>query len=228
MRDAAVIFDLDDTLYPERRFALSGHAALARALGERTGMPVGVLFRFLARRFQRHGREGLLQAFCAAHGLPMADVPEYVDLIRSHTPRLRLPRVTREVLVTLREQGLRLGVLTNGLPGTQRAKVASLGLASYVDAITYAQEHAPEGKPSRACFAAVIGRLAVAPAQAVFVGDHPEKDIAGAAAAGLGTIWVPGRSVPSAVASADAVARTLADVPRLAARLLEDRHVAPC
>lgn len=224
----AVIFDLDDTLYRERRFVLSGHAALAHVVAAETGLPAAVVFRFLAGQFRRQGREGLLQACCAGFGLPMADVPRYVEAIRRHAPRLRLPRTSREVLTTLREHGCRLGVLTNGLPGTQRAKVAALGLAAHVDAVTYAQEHAPEGKPAGACFAAIVRRLGVDPARSVFVGDHPDKDIAGAAKAGLRTIWLPGRAVSTDATPADAVAQTLADVPRLAWRLLEERHVAPC
>lgn len=34
----AVLFDLDDTLYRERRFMLSGFAAVAEAVAERTEM----------------------------------------------------------------------------------------------------------------------------------------------------------------------------------------------
>jgi putative hydrolase of the HAD superfamily len=224
----AVVFDLDDTLYPERRFALSGYAAMATQLAGETGMPARVLYRFLVRRFRDGGREGLLQALCAAYALPVADVPRLVEIIRTHRPRLRLPRPSHAVLGELRRQGHRLGVLTNGLPSTQRAKIAALGLASAVDVVVYAQECAPDGKPARVCFTTVLRRLEVDAPSAVFVGDHPEKDVAGAAAAGLRTIWMPGRRLPLDLPAADAVAGSLADVPVLVARLLEERHVGPC
>ena len=224
----AVIFDLDDTLYAERRFVLSGYAAVAAAVSSETGMPSGVLYRFLVRRFRSHGREGLLQALCAAFALPTSDVPRFVEIIRTHHPRLRLPRLSREVLGVLRSRGHRLAVLTNGWPSTQRAKVAVLGLDSLLDAVIYAQEHAPDGKPARVCFAVALRRLGVEASRAVFVGDHPEKDIAGAAAAGLSAIWLPGRRRGAPPARADAIAESLADVPALAARALEEPHVAPC
>ena len=121
----AVVFDLDDTLYPERRFSLSGYAAVASAVAAETGMPAGVLYRFLVRRFRRHGREGLLQALCVAFALPPADIPRLVEIIRTHTPRLRLPRHSFDVLRELRARGHRLAILTNGLPGTQRGKVSA-------------------------------------------------------------------------------------------------------
>lgn len=224
----AVIFDLDDTLYPERRFSLSGYAAVAAVVSAETGMPSGVLYRFLVRRFRSHGREGLFQALCASFALPPADVPRLVEILRTHRPRLRLPRLSRDVLGTLRSRGHRLAVLTNGLPATQRAKVDVLGLEPLLDAVIYAQEHAPDGKPARVCFAAAIRRLGVDAGRAVFVGDHPEKDIAGAAAAGLCAIWLPGRRPGPPPILAEAVAGSLADVPALVARALEEPHVAPC
>jgi putative hydrolase of the HAD superfamily len=229
MSDAtAVVFDLDDTLYPERRFSLSGYAAVATTVAAETGMPADILYRFLVRRYRTHGREGLLQALCAAFALPRHEVPRLVEIIRTHGPRLRLPRVSRDVLGVLRAQGHRLGVLTNGLPSTQRGKVRALGIESLVDVVVYAEEHAPEGKPAPVCFATVLSRLGVSGARAVFVGDHPEKDIAGAAAARLHPIWLPGRQADPPPAVAGAVAAHLADVPGLVARLLEVHHAASC
>lgn len=224
----AVVFDLDDTLYPERRFALSGYAAVARGLAAETGMPARVIFRVLVRRYRDHGREGLFQALCTAFALPHGDVPRLVEMLRTHQPRLRLPRRSRLLLTVLRASGHRLAVLTNGLPATQRAKVAALNLEPLVDAVVYAQEHAPDGKPARVCFTTVLGRLGVVAARAVFVGDHPDKDIAGAAAAGMHPIWVAHGRPAVAPAVPHAVAGSLADVPALVASALEERHVAPC
>jgi putative hydrolase of the HAD superfamily len=201
---------------------------VATVVGGETGMPAGVLYRFLVRRFRKHGREGLLQALCAAFALSPQEIPRLVEIIRTHGPRLRLPHDSRDVLGVLRARGHRLGVLTNGLPSTQRAKVRALGIDGLVDVVVYAQEHAPEGKPAPVCFATVLARLDVHAARAVFIGDHPEKDIAGAAAAGLRPIWLPGRRLDPAPPAAEAVARSLADVPGLVGRLLEVHHVAAC
>lgn len=224
----AVIFDLDDTLYPERRFALSGYAAVAAAVASETGMPSAVLYRFLVGRFRQHGREGLLQALCASFALPAGDVPRLVEIIRTHAPRLRLPRLSRQVLEALRARGHRLALLTNGLPSTQRGKVAALALEPLLDAVVYAQEYAPDGKPARVCFASALTQVGVEAGCAVFVGNHPEKDVAGAAAAGLHAIWLPGRCPGPTPPAAEAVAGGLAEVPALVALALEERHVAPC
>ncbi len=220
----AVVFDLDDTLYEERRFALSGFAAVAAHLYAGKGASPHETYRFLVRRFRAGARADGLQALCIAQGWPVADVTPLVEVIRTHAPRLRLPGRSRAVLTRLRGDGHRLGVLTNGLPSTQRGKVAALGLEPLADAVVYAEECAPGGKPARACFATVLARLGVHASAAVFVGDHLEKDIAGAAAAGLRTVWLSRGRVRPACPAPDTVARRLADVPTLVARLLRERH----
>ena len=82
-------------------------------------------------------------------------------MIRRHEPALALGSVAAAVLAQLRADGWRLGILTNGLPATQRAKVEALGLEPRVDAVLYAEEHAPGGKPSRAAFDAALNALGV-------------------------------------------------------------------
>jgi putative hydrolase of the HAD superfamily len=217
----AVIFDLDDTLYEREQFVQSGFAAVGEALARRFGLPAAGTVRSLrrARTGGHAGRE--LQALCADHGLSADLVPELVDVIRRHEPVLTLAPAALPVLTQLRADGWRLGILTNGLPLTQRAKVDALGLEARVDAVLYAEEHAPGGKPSRAAFDAVLAALDVRAAQAVFVGDDLERDVVGARHAGLSTIRVPaGAGVTRNDGDADAIAR-LEEVPSVAARLLK-------
>jgi len=216
----AVIFDLDDTLYPERRFVVSGYAAVAEGVASRTGVAAPVVFRSLCGSLRRGRRAVALQELVARFDLAAEEITRGIDVIRAHTPRLRLPGASRLVLAQLRQQGHRLGLLTNGLPSTQRRKVAALGLTSLVDEVAYACDYAPEGKPDAACFRAVLAQLDVAASRAVFVGDHPDKDVTGARACGLRTIWLAGRH-GRRHPDADAVAVTVSDVPTLATVLLE-------
>jgi putative hydrolase of the HAD superfamily len=222
----AVVFDLDDTLYRERRFVLSGLRGVARAIEARHGVPAADTWRVMTRHFRHEGRAALLQAVCRAQNLPLQEIPGWVARIRSHTPDLRLPRGSVAILRRVRAEGYRVGILTNGLPDTQRAKVRALGLRSLVDAIVYADEHADGGKPHVACFAAVLSALRVSPADAVFVGDHLENDIEGARAAGMRTIWL---SVPFAPrpSGAHVVVSSLDAVPS-ALRLLKEPHAHAC
>jgi putative hydrolase of the HAD superfamily len=218
----AAIFDLDDTLYEREQFLLSGFAAVADELERRFGLPAPWILATLKRaRARGHaGRE--LQALCADHGLPESLIPELVEVIRRHEPALALGSVASAVLAQMRADGWRLGILTNGLPATQRAKVEALGLESHVDAVLYAEEHAPGGKPSRAAFDAALNALGVPSARVVFIGDHLVNDIQGGRAAGLLTIRVAARGARRNEGDADAIV-TLEDVPVTAGRLLKGK-----
>jgi putative hydrolase of the HAD superfamily len=214
----AVLFDLDDTLYPIAEFRRSGFRAVAAEVEAAWGLPradaLGVLN---AAMTATPGRE--LQALAAHAGRPAHVVPSLVEVVRRHVPELRLPDLTRSVLRRMRTSW-RIAVVTNGRPDIQARKVRALGLEGLVDVVIYAAEHGSgAGKPDAAPFLAACRAVGVPRTVAVFVGDDPVCDIDGAHAAGLRTIWLrmsPGATPP---ASAAVVAPSLAEVPTLAARL---------
>lgn len=222
----AVLFDLDDTLYPRRRFVLSGFAAVAAHVERSWGIPAPESFTVLARAISgTPGRE--LQALVARFELPAWLVPQLVEVIRAHTPRLRLPVASARVLETLRA-GWRVGIVTNGPPDIQARKVQALGLPALVDTVVYAQGVGRGvGKPDRAVFVEAARRVGVRPALAVFVGDDPVADIAGARQAGMAAVHLQRgretRPVPLGVA-ADAVIQTLDEVPSVAMALIDGRR----
>ncbi len=187
----AIVFDLDDTLYPLRGFVRSGFQVIARRIEQERGFSGWRTLRALCRASQvAPGRE--LQHLCEHAGLPAAEVARFVGLIRCHTPRLRLPAETVRVLAALRS-GWRIGVLTNGQPAIQRRKVAALGLAAYVDAVVFARECGQgTGKPDPVAFETVLDRLGAKPARSVFVGDDLEADVIGAWRAGMHAIYLAG------------------------------------
>ena len=109
----AVLFDLDETLYAERRFALSGFAAVARATAADAGVTADRIFRLLAGALRRGQRATAFQQLCASLGWPSSRVAALVGIYRSHAPSLRLPVPSRHALDALRA-GWRLAIVTNG------------------------------------------------------------------------------------------------------------------
>jgi putative hydrolase of the HAD superfamily len=222
----ALIFDLDDTLYPERRFLLSGFVAVARVVEAETGLSAGTVFGDLVRSFRAGHRGRAFQDVCARHGIGDGIVPRLLAAYREHAPRLRVPRTTRLLLESLRP-AFRVAVLTNGLPAVQRRKVAALDLERSVDVVVYANEHGEgRGKPDPAAFLHALSSIDAPPERAVMVGDDPESDIAGARAAGLWTIRVrTGRhrlAPPAPGFDADVTVGSLSRVPAEASRLLQE------
>src|SRR4030095_3951508 len=84
-RDArGIIFGPDDTLYPIRRFVLSGFAAVARHLEHTFGLNPHDVFRVLISALgSERGHE--LQICQKRFGLPPGVIPGLIDVIRGHS-----------------------------------------------------------------------------------------------------------------------------------------------
>jgi putative hydrolase of the HAD superfamily len=218
---SALIFDLDNTLYPEQQFIRSGFKAVAAEVALRFGTPYRDALATLLRALRLGSRSEALQILCAAHGLPQAVVGELVDVIRRHDPLLRLPSVARETLASAKAAGWRLGVLTNGLPTVQARKVRALGIDMLVDTIVYGEEWGSgRGKPDREPFDLARCRLNVPTAQTVFVGDDCARDIDGARRVGFRTILIRREAKTGHQSGADCEVGGLDDVLQAAAGLI--------
>jgi putative hydrolase of the HAD superfamily len=226
---SAIIFDMDNTLYPEQQFIRSGFRAVAAEVSLRFGTPYRDGLATLLRALRLGSRAEALQILCAVHGLPQSAIGDLVDVIRAHDPVLHLPETTRTALRRARAEGWRLGVLTNGLPTTQARKVRALGIDTLVDTIVYGEEWGSgRGKPDREPFDLTRCRLNVPTAQTVFVGDDESRDIEGARQAGFRTILVRQPGHGGHASGADCEIDGLDDVLQAAAGLIcrEVSHAA--
>jgi len=106
----------------------------------------------------------------------------------------------RRLLITLRDRGLPLALVTNGDAREQRAKIERHGLAPFFGAIVIEGEFGA-GKPDAAVYETALAALGVAAGADVWmVGDHLEFDVAGPQRLGLRAAWLdrPGAGVPAA------------------------------
>lgn len=100
------------------------------------------------------------------------------------------------LLAALTEQGFVLGIVTNGVPDLQREKLAGCGVAHLFQASVVSGE-IDCGKPDPGIFRHICRELGVAPSECVMVGDNPERDVAGAMAVGMKSVWVQRNGRPS-------------------------------
>jgi FMN phosphatase YigB (HAD superfamily)/carbamoylphosphate synthase large subunit len=217
-----VVFDLDDTLIPHKDWIVAKLELVHQARASE--LPAREVFLRGGLRLLEEGQTWQLFDALAAHfGLADAAKDALVAAYRAVEPPACavFPDVLPS-LVTLRRRGLKLGVLTDNPPASQRAKIERSPIPSLVDVVVYARESGAD-KPDGRGFADVASRLGLPPAALAMVGDNPHRDLAGAAAAGFGRLFLVRR--PGTLFSFDAdLFRALPGSPR---ELTELTSLAP-
>lgn len=176
----AVVFDLDDTLFPERDFVLSGFRAVGNWLARERGRRG---FAEAAQDLFDAGHRGkVFDEACARLGVPADEAPiqQLVQVYREHKPSLSLHADARWALDYFSGRK-KLGLLTDGYLVTQRNKVEALGIASRFDAIVYSDELGRANwKPSPIPYRKAMEALQCAGPECVYVADNPAKDFVAA------------------------------------------------
>ena len=192
----AVLFDLDDTLYPERQYVDGGFRAVAAFLGPRFGRAEPEL---VARLWELHRRDGRGRLFDTLVGELGAGgdadlVLACLLVYRTWPARLEPFPGAVTVIGGLRASGIRTGLVSDGHAAVQRRKLAGLaGLADLLDVVVMTDELGREhAKPSPVPFRVACRILDVQPGRTAYVANDPRKDFRGAREAGLLTIRLGG------------------------------------
>lgn len=195
LRPKLVLFDLDDTLCDHDaslrlrlRLAFSeacqglDHVDLDAMVEASTTYSVFGTDHFadLFAEFGVHGDERVQRA-----------VEMYVsDRYRG----LELFDEAREVVSTIKQHA-HVGMITNGPSDIQRNKIARLQIADLFPFILVSEE-VGAWKPDPVIFHRALELGEVTADEAVYIGDNPEHDVAGARAAGITSIWMNRREQP--------------------------------
>jgi putative hydrolase of the HAD superfamily len=191
IRIDAVLFDLDDTMFPQSAWLEGAWQAVARA-AETLGADRAALLESLTEIAAEGSDRGLIiNRALAACGYEDIPVRQLVEVFLAHAPE-SLPAYPGacEAVALVREL-VPVALVTDGNPGVQRAKIRALGLSDAFDTIVFSDEMGRDKrKPDPASMLDALTTLSVPANVAVYIGDRPEKDMAAANAAGMRTIRV--------------------------------------
>ncbi len=96
---------------------------------------------------------------------------------------------TEAMLKWFRDEGVPVGVVTNGGTETQWGKLRKTGIADLVTACVVSQEFGA-WKPDPAIFNHALHLIGAGAESTLFVGDNSEHDILGAIGVGMRTAWM--------------------------------------
>lgn len=186
----AVVFDLDDTLYPEREYVRGGFQAVAAWAERSLSADRGAAFAELWAMFEDGVRGDTFDRWLRTHGHPVENRAALIEAYRGHRPQLTPYPDVVPAIGSLRGR-VRLGLITEGVRSVQEAKLEALGLRSGFDKVViFGEDVRSDWKPSRAPFDRWLEGSGVAPEAAVYLADNPAKDFLGARRAGWASIRV--------------------------------------
>lgn len=181
---AVVVFDLDDTLYPEADYVTSGF----RYVGELVERLYGTAFVEPLLAAWRAGSADPIGEVLRESGLPPGLKDNLIAAYRYHRPSISPSPGAFELIQRCRQRGCPLYLISDGRGLTQRLKLDALGLTQAFDAV-FISEEVGAGKPDARSFQEIMAR---GPERGswVYVGDNPAKDFVAPNALGWSTIGV--------------------------------------
>ena len=188
----AIIFDLDDTLYDEMQFVKGGFEAVSSYTSKNANVNQNVVYQLLLDVLEKHGRGQTFDIALKKLGLYNKNlIPKLVKVYRTHKPRLSLYSEVRTVLSTLRKQGYKLGLITDGNVEVQRNKVEALKIKDFFDCIIFSDEYGIEKqKPNPFPYQKALKELKASARETIYVGDNPYKDFVSAKRLGIHTVRI--------------------------------------
>jgi putative hydrolase of the HAD superfamily len=164
-----VVFDLDDTLYSEMDYVLSGYKFLS-------GLIEKLYLKNTYKTFLEASKRNETDVFSyviGKHKLPETLKHHLILAYRYHVPTIQLNAGAITILEKLKSKNIPIYLITDGRGITQRLKITSLGVETFFEKI-FISEEVGVGKPEPDSFIAI---KKMHPNQSiVYVADNPKKD----------------------------------------------------
>jgi len=201
----AVLFDLDDTLYDHQHCSRRGLAAVR----DRYACFQQTSFEDLERDHDywlEHFHHRLLNGELTLNEVRVERFHKLLNTYGAPVPRSvaeEAMTIYREaylaaercvpgsvaLLERLREDGVKIGIVTNSTASEQIPKLQRMGIDHLIDVLMISSE-AGVIKPDPLIFKMALDQLECCVEEVVMVGDGWSADIAGAQAAGIRAVWI--------------------------------------
>ncbi|MFH1722063.1 MAG: TIGR02253 family HAD-type hydrolase [Candidatus Altiarchaeota archaeon] len=189
----AVFFDIDNTLFDTKRLAEATRRNAIRAMIE-SGLDVDEdeayvkLMELVKKHGSNYGRhfDELLKIY-GKEGNPHIIAAGIIAYHSTKTAYLVPYPETVPTLISIRDRGIKLGIITDGVAVKQWEKLISLGLQHFFHSVVISEERGVE-KPETTSFLDACDQVDCKPDEAIMVGDRLEKDVLGANIAGMTSV----------------------------------------
>lgn len=165
MKAKYVIFDLDDTLMYEIDYLKSAYQEIAEFLDKDKQT---LLFDTMIAKYEQG--ENVFDYL--VHSYPTLSNEQLLEMYRSHVPKVVLNEGANDLLMQIKINGYKLGLITDGRSITQRNKLKALEIEELFDKIIISEEFGST-KPDERNFKAFLENDID---EYFYIADNPKKD----------------------------------------------------
>jgi putative hydrolase of the HAD superfamily len=213
-----LVFDLDDTLYEEMTYVISGFNAVAKYGEDELGLDARHSFDWMITYVTAHGRGKVFDGWLTRNqAFTRKRLLECVRVYRHHMPNIYMLPSVSKLLEELKLTSP-LYLVTDGHKIAQHKKIQALGLERLFKRIFITHRFGlKHSKPSIYCFDIIRKAEGVQWHDIVYVGDNPAKDFVNLNSVGAKTVRVRtgahARVVATSAYDAGLTIDTLLDLP---------------
>lgn len=186
----AVFFDMDDTIYDTSGFAAIARRAAVKAMvhnGLQCSEEEGYeqLMDIIKEKGSNYGRHfNILVEQINGKEDPLIIVNGIITYHNTKFAMLKLEPESFSILLYLKSQGYKVGLITNGKQLKQWEKLVRLGVYPFFDDVVTSESVGVE-KPDSEIFNIAMERLNVTAGTSLMIGNNFDVDIVGACNAGM-------------------------------------------
>lgn len=183
-RHSVVLFDLDDTIYSEKEYVKSCYAEIACHYPEIKNMAKKLWDAF------KRGEKAIDYVLQNEGLLSSENITNCLNIYRSHQPKIAPYPDAIKLIDQLKKDGCRLGLITDGRPDGQRAKIKALDIEHFFEKIIITDEFGSIDfrKPNTRAFEEMHDFFNTNYKDMVYVGDNPAKDFTAPEKLGMNSV----------------------------------------
>ncbi len=189
-----IIFDLDDTLYPQTEYTKQCMYNSCRIIRKYFDIQTEVLHNAIDRILSKNGIESRhnyddLWEYLNIDGKNY--MPEILEAFHNAQPQIKLFENTENILKKLSDLGYTLSIITDGPIKVQSYKIKKLKIEEYFTKIIYTENFGSTGrKPSSIAFKTLLSELNTLANECIYVGNDPKRDFIPAKEVGMHSIRI--------------------------------------
>lgn len=184
LRYKAYIFDLDNTIYPEKDYLYQVYYLIGKYIEEKEKASSKEITEFLVYQFEKSGRKNLLNKLLDKFSLPESYMEDMLEIMRTAKLPLKLHmfKPVFELMQELVSNKLKIYILTNGNPGQQLNKIKHIEWLGLEDQVTcyFANEICP--KPAPDALNHILTTHSIEKDDVILIGDSKEDEYCAKAA----------------------------------------------